>query len=91
MQLLRSNLKPAGKLIVVLPAERHGLVQLDIYKGPAPLRSAQYDLRHLGKLSFPLYRLQTRLLGRLFNRRDMVAVAKSADAPGRSACALGKV
>jgi SAM-dependent methyltransferase len=101
LQLLRSKLKPGGKLIVVLPAERHDLVSFEIDKdqhlyawnfrtlnnllqraGFKVLKNryryatAQYKLRHFGKLSFPLYRLQTRLLGRLFNRRDMIALAE---------------
>jgi len=101
LTLLHSKLKPSGKLIVVLPTERHGLVPFDIDKdqhlyawnfrtlnnllqraGFKVLKNryryatAQYKLRHLGRLSFPLYRLQTKLLGRLLNRCDMVAVAE---------------
>ncbi len=37
--------------------------------------TGQYKLRWLGKLSFRLYDLQTRLLGRLLKRRDMIVVA----------------
>lgn len=101
LQLLRSKLRPGGKLIVVLPTERHGLVPFDIdadqhlyawnfrtlnnllqragfkvLKNRYRYATAQYKLRHFGKLSFPLYRLQTKLLGRLFNRRDMIALAE---------------
>jgi SAM-dependent methyltransferase len=37
--------------------------------------TGQYKLRWLGKLSFRLYDLQTRVLGRLLNRKDMIIVA----------------
>jgi|GEM_PF-2972190 len=101
LQLLRSKLKPGGKLIVVLPTEPHRLVPFDIdadqhlyawnfrtlnnllqragfkvLKNRYRYATAQYKLRHLGRLSFSLYRLQTKLLGRLFNRRDMIALAE---------------
>jgi SAM-dependent methyltransferase len=101
LQLLRSKLKPGGKLIVVLPTEPHRLVPFEIdadqhlyawnfrtlnnllqragfkvLKNRYRYATAQYKLRHIGKLSFAVYRLQTKLLGRLFNRRDMIAVAE---------------
>jgi SAM-dependent methyltransferase len=101
LQLLRSKLKPGGKLIVVLPTESHRMVPFDIdadqhlyawnfrtinnllqragfkvVKNRYRYATAQYKLRHLGRLSFSLYRLQTQLLGRLFNRRDMIALAE---------------
>lgn len=38
--------------------------------------TAQYKLRHVGQLSFELYSLQTKALGRLLKRRDMVIVAE---------------
>jgi SAM-dependent methyltransferase len=101
LQLLRSKLKPGGKLIVVLPTERHRLVPFEVdadqhlyawnfrtlnnllqragfkvLKNRYRYATAQYKLRHLGKLSFALYRMQTQLLGRLFNRRDMIALAE---------------
>jgi SAM-dependent methyltransferase len=42
--------------------------------------AAHYKLRLLGKLSFPLFRLNTQLLGRLFNRRELVVTAERAEA-----------
>jgi SAM-dependent methyltransferase len=39
--------------------------------------AAQYKLRLLGRLNFRLYHLQTRLLGWLFDRRDMIIVAQN--------------
>lgn len=37
--------------------------------------TGQFKLRWVGKLSFGLYDLQTRVLGRLLNRKDMIVVA----------------
>jgi SAM-dependent methyltransferase len=38
----------------------------------------QYKLRYVGKLSFRLYRLHTKLIGRLLRRRDMIVIAEKA-------------
>lgn len=41
--------------------------------------TAQYKLRWVGRVSFRLFDLQTRLIGRLLNRRDMIVIAEKAD------------
>jgi SAM-dependent methyltransferase len=38
--------------------------------------TAQYKLRYLGKLSFSVYDLNTRILGKLLSRRDMIVIAQ---------------
>lgn len=49
--------------------------------------AAQYKLRYLGKLSFPLFRLNTWLLGRLFNRREMIITATPSELGAQPAAA----
>lgn len=104
LKLLRTKLKPGGRLILVLPVEEHGTVTFEvdvnqhlfswnfrtinnllqragyqIEQNRFRYSAAHYKLRHLGMVSFRLYHLQTRLLGWIFKRRDMIIVAKKPD------------
>ena len=101
LKLLATKLRQGGRLILVLPVEKHRTVSFAIdvdqhlyawnfrtinnllQRAGFEVRSnrfrygtAQYKLRHLGKLSFRLYRFNTKLLGRLLNRHDMIIVAE---------------
>jgi len=101
LKLLGRKLKPRGKLILVLPVEKHRRVPFAIdadqhlyswnfrtinnllqragyriLENRYRYGTMQYKLRHVGKLSFRLYHAQTKLLGRLLGRRDMVVIAE---------------
>jgi len=101
LALLATKLKPTGKLVLVLPVEKHKYVPFDVdvdqhlyawnfrtinnllarvgfrvVENRYRYGTLQYKLRLLGKLSFGLYDLNTRLFGRLLDRRDMIIVAE---------------
>jgi SAM-dependent methyltransferase len=101
LELLATKLKPTGKLVLVLPVEKHRHVPFDVdvdqhlyawnfrtinnllarvgfrvLENRYRYGTLQYKLRALGKLSFHLYDLNTRLFGRVLDRRDQIIVAE---------------